>query len=160
MDSTQLTATGGGTYSWTPATGLSCTNCSNPIAKPFETTTYCVTVTDNNGCSASKCVTVTVEIPCPTNESVAIPNAFSPNNDGVNDEFCLQGWDACIEDFDIIIYNRWGEKVYESIDPNFCWDGKRLNIIMDSQVFVYHVKAKFKDVKEPVVKKGNISLLR
>jgi len=159
-DSTSLIAGGGGIYSWFPTTGLSCTNCTNPIAKPNQTTIYCVEVTDTNACKDTACVTVAVETPCPKNESVAIPNAFSPNNDGVNDEFCLQGWDACIESFNIIIYNRWGEKVYESIDPNFCWDGKRLNTVMDSQVFVYYAKARFKEIVNPVVKKGNISLIR
>jgi len=159
-DSTILTASGGGTYSWTPAIGLSCTTCSNPVAKPVETTTYCVTVTDTNGCTSSACVTIEVEIPCPTNENLEVPNAFSPNKDGVNDDFCLQGWDACLEDFKIIIYDRWGEKVFESIDPNFCWDGKYLNTIMDAQVFVYYIKARYTEIENPIVKKGNISLIR
>lgn len=58
--STQLNATGGNTYVWTPATGLSATNIANPIASPTTTTTYYVTVTDANGCSATDSVTVTV----------------------------------------------------------------------------------------------------
>ncbi|MFN4234706.1 MAG: gliding motility-associated C-terminal domain-containing protein [Bacteroidia bacterium] len=58
--STQLNATGGVSYIWSPATGLSATNISNPIASPTNTTTYYVTVTDANGCSASDSVIVTV----------------------------------------------------------------------------------------------------
>ncbi|MEZ5017655.1 MAG: PKD domain-containing protein [Flavipsychrobacter sp.] len=59
-DSTQLTATGANTYVWTPSTGLSCTTCANPYAKPTITTTYTVTGTDINGCVNSDAVTVTV----------------------------------------------------------------------------------------------------
>ncbi len=55
----QLTATGGTSYSWAPATGLSCTNCPNPVANPASTTTYTVTVSDINGCTAQSTVMVT-----------------------------------------------------------------------------------------------------
>jgi gliding motility-associated-like protein len=58
--SAQLLATGGNTYVWSPATGLSCINCNNPVASPTATTTYKVTGTNNNGCSDSAFVTVTV----------------------------------------------------------------------------------------------------
>jgi len=57
---TQLQATGGTTYNWSPATGLSCTSCANPIANPTTTTTYTVTGTSAAGCSATSTVTVTV----------------------------------------------------------------------------------------------------
>ena len=55
-----LSASGAVSYSWSPATGLSCTNCAAPVANPAFTTTYTVTATDLNGCSAAKTVTVTV----------------------------------------------------------------------------------------------------
>ncbi len=58
--STQLQASGGINYQWSPTTGLSNSNTSNPIANPSQTTTYCVTVTDGNGCEGTDCVTVTV----------------------------------------------------------------------------------------------------
>lgn len=59
-NSTTLQATGGTSYTWTPATGLSCTNCANPTASPVATTTYTVTGTDANGCTDTGTVTVTV----------------------------------------------------------------------------------------------------
>ena len=62
-DNTSLSATGGVTYDWTPAAGLSCTNCSDPVATPLTTTTYTVTATDANACSATEDVTVTVTQP-------------------------------------------------------------------------------------------------
>ena len=57
---TQLSAIGGVNYQWSPAAGLSSTNTYNPIANPSTTTTYCVTVTDGNGCQGTDCVTVNV----------------------------------------------------------------------------------------------------
>jgi len=78
----------------------------------------------------------------------------------MNDEFCLQGWEQCIIDFTVIIFDRWGEKVFESKDPNFCWDGIYNNTIMDAQVFVYYIKAKYITLDKPIIKKGNISLIR
>jgi len=151
---------GGASYNWLPATGLNTTTNDSVIASPTQTIQYCVEVTAANGCKDTACVTVTVELPCPINENLQIPNAFSPNNDNVNDAFCLQGWDVCLENFSIVIFDRWGEKVFESKDPNFCWDGKFRNIIMDAQVFVYYIKARFTTLDKPIIKKGNISLIR
>jgi len=159
--STNLVASGGGTYSWSPSIGLDNTTSASVNATPSVTTTYCVEVTNANGCKDSACVTVYVEVPCPESENLTVPNAFSPNNDGVNDEFCLQGWENCIEQFNIRIYDRWGEKVFESSDPLFCWDGKYTGKQMDAQVFVYYLKASFAVQSVGAVdKKGNISLIR
>jgi len=158
--STTLTASGGVTYNWFPSTGLSSVNGNTVIANPISTTTYCVIVFDNNGCIDTSCVTITVEAPCADINNLAVPNAFSPNKDGINDEFCLQGWDSCLEEFNIRIFNRWGEKVFESNDSNFCWDGTYKGEIIDSQVVVYYIKAKFSNIQMPVNQKGNISLIK
>jgi len=158
--STTLVAAGGNNYNWFPVTHLNTTTGNTVIASPIQTTTYCVEVTDSNGCKDTACVTVSIEIPCPDVDELAVPNAFSPNADGVNDEFCLQGWTPCNEEFMVVIYNRWGEKVYESKDPNFCWDGYFRGSVLDAQVFVYYIKATFKNSNRTSLKKGNISLVR
>ena len=155
-----ISATGGSNYNWYPTAGLSCTACPNPIATPTVFTVYCVEVNNSGGCKDTACVKVKIELLFPSNENLQIPNAFSPNNDETNDNFCLQGWDVFIENFSIIICNRCGEKVYESIDPNFCWDGVYKNQLMNSQVFVYYIDANFSNQKEKVKRKGNISLFR
>ncbi len=152
---TQLSATGGATYSWLPSTALSCDTCKNLIATPSHTTTYCVTVSDTNHCTDSACITIQVDIPC---NSLAVPTAFSPNEDGYSDAFCLQGWDNCITTFNILIYDRWGEKVFESTDPAFCWDGTYSGKPMNSAVFVYYINATDVNAVQ-VLKKGNITLL-
>jgi gliding motility-associated-like protein len=152
---TTLTATGGGTYLWTPSTGLSCTTCSDPTATPSQNTDYCVLVTDTNGCKDSACITVNVEIPC---ETLFIPGAFSPNDDGENEIFCLMG-NNCIQKLYFAIYDRWGEKIFETSDSAVCWDGKYRGRLLNTAVFVYFLKAGFTNGEE-IIKKGNISLIR
>jgi len=150
-----LTATGGGTYLWTPSTGLSCTSCPNPIATPAQPTDYCVLVTDTNGCKDSTCIRIDIEIPC---ETLFIPGAFSPNDDGENDIQCVMGTN-CIEKIIFAIYDRWGEKIFETSDPRICWDGKYRGKPLNTAVFVYYLKASFTNGDE-ITRKGNISLIR
>ncbi len=157
--STLLNASGGNTYSWSPSTGLSCTTCANPLASPLITTDYCVTVTDTNSCTDSACIRVTIEIQCPSNNNFSVPNAFSPNNDGHNDVLKLDGWKNCVTEFTFSIYDRWGEKVFESDDPAKGWDGVFKGKFMDPGVFVYYINATTLD-GEKIFKKGNISLIR
>ncbi|MCX6350232.1 MAG: gliding motility-associated C-terminal domain-containing protein, partial [Bacteroidetes bacterium] len=99
-------ASGGTTYSWTSTQYLSTPSNDSTIASPPVTTDYCVAVTDL-GCTDTNCVKVTVEVPCPSNRTMGVPNAFTPNGDGINDQLCLDGWGDCISKFEIIIYNRW-----------------------------------------------------
>jgi gliding motility-associated-like protein len=168
--STVVAANGGSSYVWSPVVD-SCVNaiCDSVYVSPDETTDYCVVVTDANGCIDSGCVKITIEIPCPSNRNLVVPNAFTPNNDGNNDELCLYGWDDCVTDFQIVIYDRWGEKMYESSDANFCWDGKYKGKLLDPAVFVYFIKASYlkagATINDPetifdLTKKGNISLVR
>ena len=113
--SSQLTATGGGLYTWTPTSSLSCINCANPIASPTETTLYTVEV-NLSGCIVSDTITVSVD------SEFKIPEGFSPNGDGVNDVFEIVG----ISQFPnnkIMIVNRWGNKVFEAAPYKSDWDG-------------------------------------
>lgn len=159
-NSTSLLATGNGSYQWSPATGLSCTTCPNPTATPSVTTQYCVVVTDPSGCSDSACVLIEVEYPCPTATDFTVPNAFSPNKDGKNDIFILQGLGLCLVEFKMMIYDRWGEKVWETENVNTGWDGSYRGKPLDPQVFVYYITAKFVNSGEEFVKKGNVTLMR
>ncbi len=86
-----------------------------------------------------------------------VPNAFSPDNDGENDLECVYG--KCIQTLFFVIYDRWGEKVFETTDPKQCWDGTYKGKLMNTAVFVYYLKATL-DTGEEITKKGNISLLR
>jgi gliding motility-associated-like protein len=146
------------TYTWSPTTNLSCSTCASPTASPNETTLYCVQTTDGV-CTNSACVTVSVESLCEGDKGLYLPNAFSPNNDGNNDVFCVQGTNRCITDFSMMIYDRWGEKLFESSDISFCWDGTYKGKVLNPDVYIYYVKAKDQYQKD-LIKKGNVTLIK
>ena len=116
--SVQLQGSGSaGTYLWTPATGLSATNILNPIAKPAITTTYTLRITTTGGCTNSDDVLVTVIPYC-----VKPLNAFTPNGDGINDKWLVTNGN-CTKNIRVIVFNRYGNKVYESEDYKNDWNG-------------------------------------
>ncbi len=163
--STTLSATGSGTYAWSPSNGLSCSTCANSDAAPGSTTIYCVTVTDAGGCSDSACVKILVELDCAA-EQLYIPNAFSPNNDGENDLFQVYfGSLDCIHTVSFIIYNRWGEKVFSATGGpasgwgTLTWDGTYRGKPERTAVFTFHLHAVL-TTGEEISRTGNISLLK
>ncbi|UKN03390.1 gliding motility-associated C-terminal domain-containing protein [Paracrocinitomix mangrovi] len=153
-DETPLLATGGVSYTWSPATDLSCSDCADPIADPIQDSYYCVTGQDVNGCVNTACMTLFVEIVC---GDIFVPSAFSPNNDGDNDVLCV--YSDCMKSMNFTIYNRWGEKVYTTSSMNICWDGTWNGKMLNSAVFVYVLEGYLIN-GEPVNQKGNISLIR
>ena len=158
-DQTSLTAISNATgYVWSPSTNLSCNTCSTTIASPTESTRYCV-IGSLGSCTVETCVDVVLDESCKSNINKTVPTAFSPNGDGVNDMYCLQGWDLCVNSFYIAVYDRWGERVYESTDTNFCWDGYYKGKLLLPAVFVYYIKAEGLNIGT-VNKKGNITLLK
>ncbi len=155
-ESVLLNVSGGDIFEWDPPTGLSCTNCPETMAYPAETTTYCVRGLAN-GCYSTKCVKV--DVVCHNNNDFSVPSAFTPNADGLNDELCLKGWDRCNSEFQIRVFNRWGEQVFTSADPEFCWDGTYNGAALDADVYAYFIKARFFGEAE-FVKSGNITVLK
>ena len=65
--------------------------------------------------------------PCGNFKDVQLPNVFSPNNDGKNDIFYLEGLDVCVENYEMFVYDRWGVKIFESTNINVQWDGRLLS---------------------------------
>jgi gliding motility-associated-like protein len=151
-----LNASGATNYTWSPSINLSCTDCPDPIASPSQNIQYCVT-SSLGSCISKACVDIVVSCEGATDFSTA--NAFTPNGDNNNDEFCLQGWNNCVKDFNVKIFDRWGEKVYESNSPDFCWDGIYKGQLLSNNVYVYLIKATKFD-KSSITKKGNITLIR
>ena len=88
-----------------------------------------------------------------------LPNAFSPNEDGINDVLHVKINPKCVSSFNILIFDRWGEKVFESDDLNFSWDGTFRGKALNTAVFVYQLKLKLLN-KELLSKKGNITLIK
>jgi gliding motility-associated-like protein len=151
-DSTLLQASGGISYAWSPASGLSCDTCSDPVAFPYQTTNYCVTVADTNNCTAIACLRVEVN-DCP----VYIPNAFSPNGDNQNDFECVRS--RCISALHFSVYDRWGKKVFESFSQEFCWDGTYEGNALESAVYTFTMEAVLLSGNE-IRKSGTISLIK
>lgn len=122
---TQLNGSGGGTYIWTPSSGLSSTTDANPVASPSATTTYTLVVTDASGCTSIDSVKITIVTKVTPNDGL------SPNGDGINDVWVIPN----IEQFPnalVEIYNRWGELLFHSIGYATKWDatynGKELPV--------------------------------
>lgn len=141
-------------YNWTPTEGLSCNTCASPMASPKVTTIYQLTITSNKGCEINDMVTV--NIIC---GELFVPNAFSPNGDGQNDVLYVKGF--CIQTFSLEIYDRWGNKVFETTDITRGWNGSYQNSgkELNTDVFVYSLQAILMDGTS-IAKKGNISLIR
>ncbi len=150
-----LLATGATQYNWSPATGLSNSTIHNPTASPNATTIYVVTGTDNNGCSNRDTVTVTVK--GGRYFGFNIPNSFTPNNDNLNDCFGVSYWGET-KNFTLRIYDRWGEKVFESHNISDCWDGRRKGQPADADNYVYYLTGE--TFCGPVYRKGNVLLIR
>ena len=124
---------------------------------PKETTSYKVTVTDKNGCTASDEVTVTVRTAKCDETDIYLPNAFTPNNDGSNDVFRLRS--NFIDKMELIIYNRWGQEIFRTIDKEFGWDGTFKNEELAPDTYAYYLNVLCVN-KEVYSKRGNVNLLR
>ncbi len=148
----RLFATGGQNYEWSPRTWLNNPMVYNPIARPQQSTTYTVRVTNEYGCTATKDVTITII------EEILIPNAFSPNGDGVNDVFRIEnfGYQEVVE---FRVFNRWGNEVFNTKDGTKGWDGMIDGTPAEPGVYFYSIRLAF---RESGIKafKGDLTLLK
>jgi len=136
--SATLSATGADEYLWSPATALNNVNVADPIAKPFSTQQYVVKGTDANGCFGFDSVTVFGNY---TDRLVYnMANAFSPNNDGINDCYGIKYF-GVISDFTFMIFNRWGQQMFSTSDPAACWDGTFQGQNVAIGTYVYYIRA-------------------
>ncbi len=146
---------------WFPGTYLSCTDCLNPVITPTNSFNYVVTVTTENGCEDSAPLLVLVD----KSTRVYVPNAFSPNSDGINDIFMIYSdpkYPVKIKSF--FVFDRWGESVYEYFDfppndPAYGWNGLFRGQLMNSAVFVWFAEVEFLDGSVKVLK-GDVTLVR
>ncbi len=128
---------------------------------PRNATTYSVTVIDRNGCRAEDRVTIFVE----RNRRVFIPNAFSPDDDGVNDIFSIYAApDQVRQVRKFMVFNRWGEPMFElnNFQPNnpvIGWNGEHRGKLMNAGVYVYFAEVEFFD-GEVIIYKGDVLLMR
>jgi gliding motility-associated-like protein len=123
---------------------------------------YAVTVSDENGCTSADTTEV---VPCDDrghecDNQFILPNAFTPNGDGINDVFYAirRPSSNTSHFFQMDIYNRWGEQVFETYNENSGWDGKFKGQEVGPEVLIYAVK--FVCENESILKRGSVTLLR
>jgi len=150
-NSVQLNTTNSVSCTWSPPSGLSCTNCCNPTASPITNTTYTVSMISDSGCRATEPITVDV------NCYIFIPDAFSPNGDGQNDILYVHG--DCIKTMQFEVFDRWGNKVFETNDRKSGWDGKFMGQPLNTGSYIYVFSATLYDGTTQT-RKGNVALIR
>ncbi|MEM6397975.1 MAG: gliding motility-associated C-terminal domain-containing protein [Bacteroidota bacterium] len=162
------TASGGtvsqATISWSPPDGLSCTDCPRPLAEPVRNTVYTISYTDPIGCIFSDSVLVRVD---PTGR-VFIPNAFSPNFDGRNDNFELYTDRSIGQVVELKVYDRWGGQRYaydlttsdlSTLQDRPRWDGSCGREPCAMGIYVYFAKVRLLNGEE-LDFAGDVMLLR
>jgi gliding motility-associated-like protein len=146
-------------YTWTSNPAVSDIHSSNPISVINEPTWFVVTGTDSlSQCSAIDSVFIDLTNAVCRNYTLFMPNVFTPNSDGSNDMYSIY-YTCPIKKFNIKIFNRWGEKVFESNDPDFKWNGYYKGALLTPAVFVYVLVANYEN-QQYDFKKGSITLLR
>jgi gliding motility-associated-like protein len=116
----------------------------------------CLTAFSINGCPDSLCVPLPVlDLP-----AIFVPNAFTPDGDGRNDLFQVLGTGLSPEGFHLMVFDRWGELIFDTTDLGASWDGKRNGTAVKSDVYVWTVKAYSRFSIEPYEMKGHVTLLR
>lgn len=149
-DSVQLfptisSTTGALSYEWVDTlTSLSCLNCQAPFAQPFFDAAYTLTVT-NDGCTVTDDIQVNVNV----NRAIYVATAFSPDEDGLNDVFYLQG-SGIVDVLSFKIFDRWGELVFETYDgvvndKGHAWNGEFREEKMNPAVFVWLAEVRYLD---------------
>lgn len=143
------------------------TGQTEPAITISQSGTYTVTVTDDWGCTASGSLLVeqlSENIDDPINDTIPplkflIPNAFSPNNDGVNDHFAVLTWGGTVTDYALFVYNRWGNLVFESHQLQNTWDGRFKNTHAPIGTYAYYGYIVFSNGQSHWFQ-GNVTLIR
>ena len=145
---------------WTPSNTLSCSNCLTPLATPIKTTSYISTAVNGGGCITTD--SIRIQVIC-NGANFFVPNTFSPNGDGVNDQFMVRGVGLNTIP-SITIFNRWGQVVFQKSnfapnDPASGWDGTFNGKPAPPDVYIYTVQI-YCDNATLIPYHGNITLIR
>jgi gliding motility-associated-like protein len=147
-------------WTWSPSNDLSCANCPTPVATAKKDICYNVTATNFFGCSGSD--SVCIKVFCESSQ-VFIPNAFTPDGDGINDILTVRAKGVkSIKSFRV--FNRWGQLVFEKANftPNIDsqgWDGKVKGIPAPPDVYVYTCEVVCEN-DIPYTYKGNVAIIK
>ncbi|HXP48678.1 MAG TPA: T9SS type B sorting domain-containing protein, partial [Bacteroidia bacterium] len=137
------------TYAWSPATF--CDTCRITASAPIQNTTFTVNAIDSNGCKSADTVQILIE----TCGTAWIPNAFTPNHDGLNDVFAPKG--QCILTYTMWVFNRWGTLIFKG--DNTGWDGRVNGRMVQEDTYVYELIVTTNDkVKRNYI--GRVTVIR
>lgn len=140
-----------GSFTWSPTDFLSCVNCSSPQATPLSSIDYIIYFIDENGCKDTDTTSIIFE------GLVYVPNTFTPDANEFNPRFSVKGGN--ISSFELQIFNRWGELIYEFTDFFDSWDGTYKGVPCKDGTYVW--KMNYTDIEGNEVKKvGHVNLLR
>jgi gliding motility-associated-like protein len=145
---------------WIPPDYLDCDACPEAVTTPQEDIIYTVTATDANGCLVTGVVSITVT----KVRRIYVPNAFSPNGDGINDLVTVYAGGQVSNVKSFQIFNRWGGHVYVGYnlppnDPSLGWDGRFKGKEMDPGVFAWFAEVEFLDGHVEIFE-GDVTLVR
>ncbi len=147
------------TFVWTPSEGLSCSDCPNPVVSTYQDEVYQLTVYNHRydwndtTCNANGRLYVWVS----EHSHAYIPNAFTPNNDGTNDVFKIYGQD--IKTVYFSIFDRYGERLFESHAQDNGWNGIYKNKLVEAGVYIYEANIEYLNTKTETLK-GSVTLIR
>lgn len=147
-------------YQWVPATFLQNPSAAQTTSTPDQTITYVLTITEpnvNGLCSRTDSVTISVFEAICGSPNIYVPNAFTPNGDNENDVLFVRG--GGITDLKFSVFDRWGNKVFETENQNTGWDGTYKGNLAEPAVFVYYLEAICGD-GQTYFEKGNVTLIR
>lgn len=130
-DTIAIWADADGSIVWTPPYNIICTTCPLTMVYPQMETVYTATVTDENGCKNW------AEVPIIFEPLIFVPNAFTPDGDEFNNYF--QAIAHNIDEFEMIIFNRWGEVVYTMQNLEDYWDGSYMGSLAVDDVYVWQI---------------------
>ncbi len=158
----EILVSGTPTIIWDNTISLDCIDCETPTASPTDNTTYQIVVTDEHGCTALDDITIFVR----KNRDLYIPNSFSPNNDGLNDNFTIYGDPKNVISVNTFqIFTRWGEPVYTApLDYQvnqeaLGWDGTFRGEDLNTGVYVWFAEVTFLDGTTELFE-GDVVLVR
>lgn len=142
-------------YRWNPVNDLSCNLCPNPIASPLKTTRYTASISDPFGCfMATASILINVE----EEFEVSVPNAFTPNADGLNDWFYAVTY-GIKELLYFRVYDRWGKMIFETNSFNNKWNGTVGEVPCPIGTYVWEFEGlRYNDQSVNLV--GTINLIR
>lgn len=151
-----VTLEDGATYEWRPNDLVQTPNSNSTVVVPTETTTFFVDIVDANGCMFTKEQEVVVIVVQCEPPHIFLPNAFSPNGDGINDVLFLRG--QYIESMELIIYDRWGEEVFKTRNQSIGWDGTFKGNLLPPDVYAYNLMVTCIGGDQHL-EKGNVTIL-